>query len=72
MEGEFGAKGRPWTRVAIWNEEVILLKIMQKVSDALLVDWELCWMTSAKQATNAYKSKLYADPFASKFGVLFL
>lgn len=69
MEGKFGAKGRPWTQVAIWNEEVILLKKMQKVSDALLVDWELCWMTSAKQAKNAYKSKLSTYLFASKFVV---
>lgn len=72
MEGKFGASGRPWTQIAIWNEKVILLKVIQKVSLALLVDWELCWMTSATQAKNAHQSKLSAYLFASKFSVLFL
>jgi len=45
---------------------------MQKVSLALLEGWELCWMSSAAQANNAYKSKLSAYLFVSKFDVLFL
>lgn len=28
---------------------------MQKVGAALLVDWELYWMTAAKQGEKAYK-----------------